>query len=178
VYIATWAKQTLLTLGLGGTVLFAVGFDYSDAGYPGRSSLAQRAAYSRLDGIIGSVSVTTGSRVRCGDVVARLDSFELDYQIEAQRAQMAIVAEERQSALDAVAGGMLIRIAESRQLALKLRALELDLRHLLVKRSHLDIRAPADGVIISPDPTGLVGSRATAGSPVLHIGTTQRPANS
>lgn len=107
------------------------------------------------------VLVEEGTRVRAGETLAVLDDSLLRSQIDQVRAALAqqtVAAEQATAQANRVAGidgqGVLSGEAiESRRFAVRssrsaLAASRAQLNDLLVRQSHLQIRAPADGVIL------------------------------
>jgi hypothetical protein len=101
--------------------------------------------------------------------MARLDSSELDHQIEALGYQIAIAAEKSQAALDHAAAGDLTKVSERRRMVLKQRSLECDLRYLHHQRRALEICAPIAGRVATAEPDAMVGRSAIAGEALFHI---------
>lgn len=121
----------------------------------------------RVPGIVDDVAVRAGERVRAGQVLARLDSTEVDAAVEeaeaaTEKARRDFERGQRLHADDVITRQQLDDLATALEVARSQRA------RARFNQRHAVIRAPADGVILRRmvEPNETVGG----GQPVLAVG--------
>ena len=116
------------------------------------------------EGRLDAVLVKPGDLVQKDDVLARMDSREIELELSRLRAKWRREQKNRDLAMDsrdtAAAQAALLEMEQLQ------RSIELHEDRL----SNLEIRSPNDGIIISGDPKKLVGARLTLGQTLLEVG--------
>lgn len=125
--------------------------------------------YSRGSGTISEFLVSDGSEVSKGQVIARMDSTEIDHEIETVELRVQLLADEITAGLQAAARGKFEKAADRQQLALKKRILESDLKFLKQRRDAMEIHAPSAGRVMSRVKDQVVGQRTEPGDVLFHI---------
>jgi Barrel-sandwich domain of CusB or HlyD membrane-fusion len=119
-------------------------------------------AFVEMDGIVEKVLTKEGDSVKKGQVVAVLDSSEIDYKIrEAERLLESYRTEI--GILRNMAAEDPTKLAESQLVAIKRRIGQQNLNFLKWQRRFLEIRSPADGIVLTEKVETLVGKRFQAG---------------
>jgi membrane fusion protein (multidrug efflux system) len=136
---------------------------------------AETPVYAKIAGYLKSISVDKGDRVRSGQVIALLESPELDHQVANARATYNLeqITDRRNHTLrrEGVIAAQAADEAHARMLEAKAA-----LDQLIAMARYKIIRAPYDGIVMSRyvDPGHLVPqqtSPSTANTPVVAIST-------
>lgn len=135
----------------------------------------ETAIYAKIAGYLRSIAVDKGDRVEEGQVLARLDSPEIDQQVSNARANYDLQVLTNQRTQDLLREGIVARQAadESRSAMLQAKA---TLDQLVATQAYEEIRAPFAGIVTARnvDPGALV-PQATAptsgGTPILTLAT-------
>ena len=105
-----------------------------------------------------------GEIVRKGQLLAKMDGREIQFEISGLTAELRRVGKDRDTALAAydTAASQIAQL-EARRLQLKIDLLEQRLENL-------EIRSPVDGVVMGGDPRKLEGARMSIGDTLLEVG--------
>ncbi len=133
--------------------------------------------YARASGFLKDIRVDKGSRVRKGELLARIESREMDQDLEALKAD----AENKRTNANratSLLGDRLISAREAEQAQADARVAEAKLASQGVSRAYQEIRAPFDGVVIQRfvDPGAMVqnASSSTNVQPVVTVAQLER----
>lgn len=140
----------------------------------GRAAAPQKPeipVYSRGSGTIAEFVVSSGSEVSKGQLIARMDSTEIDHEIETVELRIQLVSDELTAGMLAAARGKFDKAADRQQLALKKRIFESDLKFLKQRREAMEIRSPAAGRVMARVKDEVVGQRTEPGDVLFHIQT-------
>lgn len=124
---------------------------------------------SRAGGLIDYVGVTHGCVVKAGQVLIKMNPADLDHEIESTECKLALISDEIEADLQAANHGQVERLADRRQLVLKRKSIDCDLRYLRARRQSLELRAPVSGRVVTRYPEHLVGRLAAIGDELLQI---------
>lgn len=113
--------------------------------------------FAGAPGTLNEVIAESGTRVAKGDLLARLRNADLDIEWELTLARVDEAVAAEQAALDSPGGDL---AAAREQLASSLAQKE----YLSALRTSLEVRAPFDGLWVSPDLTGMIGYWMPRGS--------------
>ncbi len=128
----------------------------------------RRGVFAGSDGFVKSVEARLGERVKAGDVIATLESPEMQSEIALAEANIRILQMNRREALaDADPGAA--RLAEQQSEVWRSSLTELQRRS-----RELIIRSPIDGVIVTADPARALGGHLTIGTPICEVADTDR----
>ena len=133
--------------------------------------------YARASGFLKEIRVDKGSRVRKGELLARIESREMDQDLEVLKAD---AENKRNNANRATAllGDRLISAREAEQAQADARMAEAKLASQGVSRAYQEIRAPFDGVVTQRfvDPGAMVqnASSSTNVQPVVTVAQLER----
>jgi RND family efflux transporter MFP subunit len=106
-----------------------------------------------ISGLLAEVLVRAGDEVRAGDVIARMDTADLEADVASQRAERRSLIRQRD---DALAGA---RVSEADQLQALIDELDAKIGQLELHIERSQIRAPIDGVISGGDLDPFVNAR-------------------
>lgn len=123
---------------------------------------------ARAEGFVADVLRREGERVRRGERLAVLRNEELALLVQAT-GNRATLAESRARASRAEG-----RAAEALKAEREARELKERMEELRSQMSSLELRAPGDGVVLTPRVEDLLGTYRKAGEPVLELGLTRR----
>ena len=128
--------------------------------------------YARASGFLKDIRVDKGSRVRKGELLARIESREMDQDVEALKAD----AENKRNNAERAASLLhdkLISARDAEQAQADARVAEAKLASQRVSRAYQEVRAPFDGVVIQRfvDPGAVVqnASGSTNVQPVVTV---------
>ena len=160
----------LSAIGLAAFVLvfFIIPFPFTIGGEAQVVPKLNYLAFCRTDGVIESVFVREGEAVNEGQLLARLDPKELDFQMMSWKAQYDILSHEM-NRLVMEAGEKPSSLAERKLVGLKREVASTELRFLQWKKEFLDIRTPVSGIILTKDIQTLAGKRLRSGDTFCEI---------
>lgn len=119
---------------------------------------------SSVPGFVRDVTVVNGQMVATGELVARLNNPDLEFQL-ADLQNAVFVSERRLDGLQATD-----EIAAVQHEQENLNALRLQLAEAEAQISQLEIRSPSDGVVIAAELDSLLGQFVTSGELLCQIG--------
>jgi multidrug resistance efflux pump len=149
-------------------VLFVVPFPFTVGGEAEIASKTNHMAFCCLDGVIDEVCVREGERVHKGQLLARLDPKELEYQILSWKSQYEILSQEM-NRLSMESGEHPAKLVERKMAELKRSGAWNELQYLNWKKQFLEIRAPVSGIILTRDVQTLAGKRLNHGETLCEI---------
>lgn len=119
--------------------------------------------YSRQGDILEDITVEEGEQVKKGQLLARLRSRDVEMQLEKTQNDLSDVerqwAEASNRGDDALASSLMMEMSRLRRKAD-------NLRNDLAER---ELRAPIDGIVVTPGLKDLKGTRVSAGDTVMEI---------
>ena len=125
-------------------------------------------AFCKLGGLLDEVYVNQGSHVEKGQVLARLDTKELDHKIKREERRFEILTQDiallQTKAIDDPS-----TIARSKLLELERKNVSEELQYLKWQRQYLEIKSPVDGIVVTRDVETLTGKRLEPGEPFCEI---------
>jgi len=148
-----------VTVALAGVILgFLAFYPWPHHTYaPGVLQTREQArVYTATDGYLSEFVAASGSEVRAGDLLARMTSPELKLSLDAADARVRQVRLQENVALEQ--GGANLRVLRRQR-----EAAETELAELRRRERDLEIRAPLDGVWVSPRLGDLVGELSARG---------------
>jgi putative peptide zinc metalloprotease protein len=148
-----------VTAGLAGAVVaFLAFFPWPHHTYaPGVLQTRELARiYTATDGYFTGFAVASGSIVRTGDLLARMTSPELELRLAAAAARVRQVRLQENVALEQ--GGASLRVLQRQR-----ETAEAELAELRRRQRDLEVRAPLDGVWVSPRAGDLTGELTPRG---------------
>lgn len=125
---------------------------------------SRRYIAAPYEGRLEHVLVEPGDLVEKGQVLAKMDGREIRLELSGVQADIGRVAKERDLAL---ANG---ETSEAQIAELEMARLQGKTQLLRDQLANLEVRAPADGVVISGDPRKLEGARLSMGQTLLEVG--------
>lgn len=125
-------------------------------------SVAQTTVYAAADGFVKTSHVRTGDRVVAGQPLVTMESRRLDAELRYAQAQLDEARAKRDEALGKSLGAA--QAADE-----YCRTLEAHLRVNQQRREGLIVRAPHDGVVVSNDPSTLVGAFLQEGRAICDV---------
>jgi Barrel-sandwich domain of CusB or HlyD membrane-fusion len=120
------------------------------------------------DGLIREVLVQPGSVVSDGQVLARMDRRELDWQLAAKD------AESKQASKDHDEGMATGDTSKAQVAHFEMERLQIERELLQNQVQDLEIRSPLSGVILTGDPRKLTGARVARGQVLFETGPLDR----
>ncbi len=128
-------------------------------------------AFCKIGGLIKKVFVKRGSEVKTGQILAVLDSRDLDHSISKENRHFEILGKEiellRSRSFDDPS-----KLARGELLELKRQNVKEELNYLLWQREFLNIKSPGDGLIVTKDVDTLSGKKLEPGAPFCEIAET------
>jgi multidrug resistance efflux pump len=161
-----WAVGALLLLLF---FLFLFPVAYTVGGEAEVTSREKHLAFCQIDGLIEKVTTAEGASVRIGDTLASLDPRELDFKIESSRREYEVLSKQA-VLLGREADKEPSKLAEAQIVELKRRKVLNDLEYNKWQRQFIEIKAPAQGVVITKDVESLAGKKLKAGEVFCEIG--------
>ena len=135
----------------------------------------ETAVYAKVSGYLRAMKVDKGDRIRKGELLAVLESPELDHEVANAKAayQLAKLTDERNQAL--LREGVIARQTADESVA-HVKETAATLQQLVAMNDYKDIRAPFDGVVTARllDPGALIPQStapASANIPLLQLAT-------
>jgi multidrug resistance efflux pump len=161
----SWALIVFFALAM---VLFLAPVDYTVGGQAEIAPWDRRVAFAAVEGLIDKVSIHEGDSVVKDQVLAVIDSTEIDYKIESARREGELLT--KQAALLSIESDSApAKLAEARIIQLKSAKAANDLKFLEWQRRFLEIRAPVQGIVVNKDIESLAGKKLRAGEPFCEI---------
>lgn len=152
-------RAVAVTAGLAGALAaFLAFFPWPHHTYaPGVLQTRELARiYTAADGYLTGFTATSGSTVRAGDLLARMTNPELELRLTAADARVRQIRLQENVALEH--GGANLRVLRrQREVA------EAELADLRRRQRDLEVRAPLDGIWVSPRAGDLTGELARRG---------------
>ncbi len=161
-------KIALLILLILLLLAFVAPFPFTVGGEAEIAPTDRHLAFCKIEGLIDKVMVLEGSKVEKDQVVATLDSRELDYKIKVQEKQFDILTSEM-TILRSAANEDPAKLAESALVELRRKAAWEELQFLKWQTRFLKIKAPVPGIVITKDVDSLMGKKLQAGEPFCEI---------
>lgn len=161
-------KIGLLVLLILLVLAFVAPFPFTIGGEAEIAPTDRNLAFCKIERLIDKVMVLEGSRVEKNQVVATLDSRELDYKIRLQEKQVNILSSEM-TILRSSANEDPSKQAESALVELKRKAAWEELQFLIWQTQFLKIKTPVSGITITKKVDSLVGKKLQAGEPFCEI---------
>jgi RND family efflux transporter MFP subunit len=157
-------RLVLLGIGVAVAVVLAIPLPYKVSCECDVQPVTRRYVVAPYDGMLEQALVEPGDLVRSGQVVARMDGRETQWELAGLVAELNRAQKERDTSLAGLdtAAAQLSRL-EMERLKLKIRVLE-------NRAQNLEIKSPVDGVVISGDPKKMEGARLTVGQTLFEIG--------
>lgn len=116
------------------------------------------------DGVLNEVLVEPGDVVKAGQVLARMDGREIEWELAARRAEFTRAKKQHDASL-AVAN-----TSESQIARLEMERLDVQIQLLRDRIENLEIRSPIDGIVIGGDPKKRQGARLVQGENLFEAG--------
>lgn len=167
----SWMRRGILLalMVLGAMViLFGVPVTMTVGGEAELIHKEKEFAFCKIGGIIKQVYVRRGSEVEAKEVLAVLDSRDLDHRIAKEKRHYKILSHEidllKSRSFDDPS-----RLAKSELLHLKRKNIKEELDYLLWQSRFLEIRSPEAGLIITKDVETLKGKKLAPGEPFCEI---------
>ncbi len=143
-----------VTLRIGGSTEVAPDYEYQ--------------AFAEIEGIIDKVLVREGDFVKKGQVLAALETKEIDFKLrEAKRLLDSYKAEYEILRNQAAENQQ--KLAESQLVLIKSRRALHTIDFLEWQKQFLEIKAPIDGIILTRKIESLIGKKFKAGEPLCKI---------
>ena len=149
-------------------LFFVIPFSFTVGGEAEIACQVNHFAFAGVEGLIDQVLVREGQRVTQGQVLARLDPKEIDYQIANWTSQYHILSQDM-SRLNMESGEYPAKLVEKKVAELKREAAWNELQYLNWKKGFLEIKAPVSGIVISKDIQSFDGKRLSNGEPFCEI---------
>ncbi|MBI1189313.1 MAG: HlyD family efflux transporter periplasmic adaptor subunit [Tepidisphaera sp.] len=125
-------------------------------------SEARTGVFFDVDGFVAKSFVRPGQHVKQGDVLVEVDCEQLKAQLELARAQLREAEGKRREAV-------MHNMAAAQVAQEYCDAVRLQIGTLEGRLEHAQVRAPHDGVVVTRDPSDLVGAFVKAGQPVCEV---------
>lgn len=149
-------------------IFFVIPFPFNVGGEAEVVPTQKQVAFCGIDGLIERVFVIEGSHVKQGQVLAILDTKELDFKIKSARAQFDIFTSEAEL-LKAAAYEDPSKLGESQLVDLKRRSAWEEFNFYNWERQFLQIKAPVSGIVLTKEIETLAGKKFKAGEPFCDI---------
>ncbi len=125
--------------------------------------VVRRYVAAPYDGTLAATLVRPGDVVRAGEVLARMDPREIQWELDELQADYARASKERDAAMAA-------RQTSTAQLAeLEMERLDVQITQLEHRFENLAIRSPIDGVVVSGDLEKAEGAPLTIGQTLFEV---------
>jgi hypothetical protein len=149
-------------------IFFIIPFPFNVGGEAEVEPTQKRVAFCGVDGIVDKVLVTEGAHVKQGQIIATMDTKELDFKIKSARAQYDILTSEAEL-LKAAAYEDPSKLGESHLVDLKRRSAWEEFTYYNWERQFLEIKAPVSGIVLTKEVDTLAGKKFKAGEPFCDI---------
>lgn len=124
----------------------------------------RRFVSAPYEGRLARAVAEPGEIVTKGQLLARMDARDIEFEISGLRAELRRTEKDRDSAMAS------FDTAAAQMAALEAKRLQLKIDLLNDRLENLEIRSPVDGVVIGGDPRRLEGARLAMGESLLEIG--------
>ena len=167
------ARKRKLTFGLAAllafiVIFFLIPFPFNVGGEAEVVPTQKQVAFCGMDGLIERVFVNEGAHVKKDQVLAVLDTKELDFKIKSARSQFDIFTSEAEL-LKAAAYEDPSKLGESHLVDLKRRGAWEEFKFYNWERQFLQIKAPVGGIVLTKEIETLAGKKFKAGEPFCEI---------
>lgn len=150
------------------SIFFLIPLPFNVGGEAEVEPTVKRVAFCGIDGIVDRVNIAEGSHVKQGQIIATMDTKELDFKIKSARAQYDILTSEAEL-LKAAAYEDPSKLAESHLVDLKRKSAWEEFTFYNWEQQFLQIKAPASGVVLTKQIETLAGKKFKAGEPFCDI---------
>ena len=116
------------------------------------------------DGRLEAALVEPGDLVKAGQILARMDGHEIEWELGTLDADLKRALKERDTAM---AG---YDRASAQMSALEAERLQWKIRLLQERLGNLELKSPIDGIVIGGDPQKSVGARLSMGQTIVEVG--------
>ncbi len=167
--IAKYVIPIVIALTLGGVILFVVPFSDVVGGAVEIIPKNRHFAFCKTEGLIDKIFVREDDQVRSDQLLAVIDPKETDFKIHKAQTDFDILTQQMvilRSVSDQDPG----KLAESKLVELKRKAAWAELNFYKWQRGFLEVKAPADGRIVTKDVDSLVGKKFNTGESFCEIG--------
>ena len=126
--------------------------------------LTRRFVPAPYDGILDEVLVQPGDIVKKGQIVARMNGREIQWELSAANAELNRFSKEQDAAMAA-------RDTSAAQVAeLRRQSKQVEIEMLRNRVQNLEIKCPIDGIILDGDPKKMEGARISLGQTLFETG--------
>lgn len=153
-------------------VFFVIPFSFTVGGEAEIVCKVNHFAFAGVEGLIDEVLVREGDRVTEGQILARLDPKEINYQIANWTSQYQILSQDI-ARLNMESGDNPAKLVEKKVAELKRESAWNELQYLNWKKGFLEIKAPVSGIVMTKDIQSLAGKRLNNGEPFCEIAVPQ-----
>ncbi len=145
-------------IGVGAIVAFLALYPWPHHTYaPGVLQTREQARiYTLSDGYLTEFTATSGTAVRAGDLLVRMTNPELNLRLAAAEARVRQVRLQENVALET--GGASLKVLQRQR-----ESAEAELAEVLEQRRGLEIRAPIDGIWVTPRAGDVLGELTARG---------------
>ncbi|AFM23792.1 efflux RND transporter periplasmic adaptor subunit [Desulfomonile tiedjei] len=165
------SRIRLITAGVGLFLLLVVLWYPTTLVIGGKTEVVpdhEFVSFVEIEGVISKIMTKEGESVKKNQILAELESQEIDYKIrEAKRAIKALETEAE--ILRGMGAENPLKLAESKLVQIKSIRARQQLEFLDWQRQFLNIKSPIDGIVLTKKVETLVGKRFKAGEPFCRI---------
>jgi len=170
---ARWlGRRSTLATAAGLSVLLAAllfcPFEYTVGGEAAIVPWDRNVAFCKMGGLIDKVVTQEGARVAKDQVLAKLDPTELDFKMETAKREAAIL-KKKMELLTFESDTDPSKLAERKIVELERKKVINEFEYLRWQSQFLDIKAPAEGIVLTRDVETLAGKRVKEGEPFCEI---------
>ncbi|MEW6530550.1 MAG: efflux RND transporter periplasmic adaptor subunit [Thermodesulfobacteriota bacterium] len=165
-------RRSVFALAAGLAVLLAAllfyPIDYTVGGEAAIVPWDRHVAFCKMGGLIDKVVTQEGARVTKDEVLAKLDPTELEFKIESAKREAAIL-KKKMELLAFESDTDPSKLGERKILELERKKVINEFEYLKWQSQFLDIKAPAEGIVLTRDVETLAGKRVKEGEPFCEI---------
>ncbi|MFK8110998.1 MAG: efflux RND transporter periplasmic adaptor subunit [Rubripirellula sp.] len=156
-------RRIAIGMAVGATVLMMLPLSYTIRADIELQPVQQRYVAAPFDGPLESAHVRPGDIVRKGDLLAKINPREVEYELASIRAELNQSVQEKK--------GMMAShdFAGSKIASLESERLQLQTQLLQFRHDNLEIRSPIDGVVVSGDLKQSEGTPLSRGEAMFEI---------
>jgi multidrug resistance efflux pump len=166
------SRQSIIARAAGLAVILAAllfyPIDYTVGGEAAIVPWDRHVAFCKMGGLIDKVVTQEGARVTKDQVLAKLDPTELDFKMESAKREAAIL-KKKMELLTFESDTDPSKLAERKILELERKKVINEFEYLKWQSQFLDIKAPAEGIVLTRDVETLAGKRVKEGEPFCEI---------